>query len=127
MSKKILTTGILNKHAETNFAHVTVENLDCKPHWVDVKVINWTNPNNPIELYVIPNHAIKVGPKNAQYFNSGVAGVTHYEIRIITDACDHVIVNCFGVTDPCTCSRNQEGNTVLYKDLINLNDEDDDD
>lgn len=128
MSCKYLTTGVLNKNAETKFAHIEVLNLDDCAHTVNIKVVNWTNPTYPSEITVIPAGTLKVEANTAQFFNASLpTSPFRYEVRVKLYDSDNVIVNIFGVADPCLANTNQEGNTVLFNDLVELEDEDDDD
>lgn len=124
-NRRCYTTGVLNRHALTNFAHIEIANFSTTAQRVAVTVYNWD---------LTPPAAVAGGS-----FNSVIAandnlvlsvpiptGVIHYEVRLNLPVGEdvNVVANITGVTggalDP-NLRANQEGNTVLFRNLVPIN------
>lgn len=116
-----LTTGILNRNRNTNFAHIEVANYSTTSESVVVAVYSWDGLN-PV---LIPGGVFNVTlPANSRRtFNVNVSSFIHYAVRLNIPEDRNVVVNIFGVTggfsDP-NFLANQEGNTVLFEDLVEI-------
>lgn len=126
-NRRCYTTGVLNRNIATNFAHIEVANFSDTAQRVFVTVYDWDlNPVTPV-----PNGTFSalIPPLNNAVFSAAIpAGVIHYEVRLNlpTGPDVDIIANIFGVTggilDP-NLRANQEGNTVLFNDLIVISNE----
>jgi len=112
----ILTTGVLRRNNNTVAAHVEVANFSQK-HCKDVTVQFYDWDTSPPTL--IASFPINLPPSSNTPLDVAITS-DHYEVRIIIDnKTDDVIVNCYGRDGNFIF---QEGNTVLFKDLVKLND-----
>ncbi|MGG1680333.1 hypothetical protein ACIFOT_32270 [Neobacillus sp. NRS-1170] len=112
---KILTTGVLNRHINTQVAHVELVNLDPNSfRKITVQVYSW-NTTPTLLNQVIFN----IPPNQNRVFSQNVANTVHYEVRLIVKRDEDVVVNVFG-TSPPNNQTNQEGNTVLYSELTEV-------
>lgn len=125
--RKILSTGILRKEPGTDWAFVTILNLDDGARDVTVEVWDWSFHDTPLKLPVVtenkvisnwpievyPNHGIEV------YSDISNGAITLYEIRIFHPGDRDVVVNCFGRgSAPGYAAQN--GNTVFQKELVEV-------
>jgi hypothetical protein len=113
-SQKILTTGVLNRNANTTEAHVELVNLDPDSNrTITVRVIGWSG--TPATL---GQQTFNIPPNQNRSFLVNVSSVVHYEVRVIVNRDEDVVVNVFGTG--ANVLANQEGNTVLYSQLIEV-------
>jgi len=109
---KILTTGVLNRHIDTQSAHVELVNLDPNSsRTITVQVYSWNGSPT-----LLNQQTFNIPPNQSRTFNQNVANTVHYEVRLIVKRDEDVVVNVFG-TSPPNNQTNQEGNTVLYSQL----------
>lgn len=111
-----LTTGVLNRNSNTVAAHVELANFNSEDvRHVTVYFYNWdTSPPTLIKSFRLSLALSSNTPLDVLFTSF------HYEVRAIFDGCDDgVIINCFGRDDNYVF---QEGNTVLFKELVVLDD-----
>lgn len=113
-SQKILTTGVLNRNANTTEAHVELVNLDPNStRTITVQVIGWVG--TPI---ILGQQTFTIPPNQNRSFLVNVTSVVHYEVRLFVRRDEDVVVNVFGTG--LNVLANQEGNTVLYSQFIEV-------
>jgi hypothetical protein len=120
-SRRCLTAGILNRNINTNFAHIEIANFTDVTQNVIITVFTWGTPTaTPIPGCTFN---INVAANSRRTLNCSVIGRIHYEVRVNIPENVDLIVNVFGVmgglADP-NFRANQEGNTVLFQDLVPL-------
>jgi hypothetical protein len=109
---RILTTGVLNRHINTQSAHVELVNLDPNSsRTITVQVYSWNGSPT-----LLNQQTFNIPPNQSWTFNQNVSNNVHYEVRLIVKRDEDVVVNVFG-TSPPNEQTNQEGNTVLYSQL----------
>lgn len=111
---KILTTGVLNRNTNTTTAHVELVNLDPDSNrTITVQVIGWIGTPT-----ILDQQTFNLPPNQNTSFLVNVSTVVHYEVRLIVNRDEDVVVNVFGTG--ANVLANQEGNTVLYSQLIEV-------
>lgn len=112
-----LTTGIINKNANTEFSHTEVVNRRSSPVQVRVVVFSWNNPNNPV---VLSSVAQNIPPNSFRTFNTNISVVNfHYETVILVSNTTNVVANHYGLNSVGGVPTSpQVGDTVLFKDLV---------
>lgn len=117
MSLKILTTGILNRHINTQVAHVEIVNLDPdSDRKITVQAYRW---DFGFGSTLLQEETFNLSPNEFQIFNQDVSNTIHYEVRLIVKKDEDVVVNVFGVSPPNLQTIN-EGNTVLYSQFTEV-------
>ncbi|WP_409341731.1 hypothetical protein [Paenibacillus sp. MBLB4367] len=114
-----LTTGIINKNANTEFSHTEVVNRRSSPVQVRVVVFSWNNQNSPV---VLSSVAQTIAANSFRSFNTNISAVNfHYEVVILLSSVTNVVANHFGLNSVGGVPTSpQEGDTVLFKELVHI-------
>ncbi|OXM84969.1 hypothetical protein CF651_18020 [Paenibacillus rigui] len=124
-ARKTLTTGVLRRNPNTQFALVDVANLSYDTvNEIAVQVFDWSSGSavplavQPCELEVCK---VALSPNSSDFLYADVSGVEFkYEVRITLPREANVLVNVTGVSEaPFTP---QVGDNVLQHSLVEIRD-----
>lgn len=115
--RRILTTGIINRHINTEVAHVEIVNLDPdSDRRITVQAYRW---DLGVGSTLLSQQTFNLSPNQFLIFNQDVANTFHYEIRLLVRNDEDVVVNIFGTSGP-DLNVNHEGNTFYYSQLTEV-------
>lgn len=118
--RRYFTTGALTKDLLTNFIRITCANLEDTSAFINYKIYDWSN-GTPI---ILKTDIVVLDPTEVKFSDIKISTSVYgdslnaklYEIRLNIIGKD-TIVNIFGISDTGIIN---EGNTVLYKNLVHI-------